>query len=448
MILRDLRAFLLALEMEGGLRRVTAEVDPDLEIAAVTDRVSKGRGGGAALLFSTVRGHTHAVATNLFGSARRMALALGGEDLDDVGMRFAEGIRTGSGSLSDRLGRMSSAPRRVANPLCREVVEEGRGLESLPALRNWPGDVAPFLTLPLVFTSDPEGGDSNCGMYRVQIFDGRTAAIHWGERSGGAAHYRRWSRRRERMPAVIALGGPPSLTWAAAAPLPPGACEVSFAGWIMGEGIETVRSLTCDIEVPASAEFVLEGYLEPGELRPEGPFGNHTGFYAPPAPAPVFHLERLTRRSNPVLPCTVVGPPPTENLWFARATERLLLPLLQEEIPELAGLHFLTEGAFHGCALLSVAPGGRGGEVIRKLWNTPFLAAARLLVAVDSDLCPQERSRILWRLINQVDPDRDLLIQGGRLGIDGTRKGDEARVVPDSAVLRKMEERWKDYGID
>jgi 4-hydroxy-3-polyprenylbenzoate decarboxylase len=218
----------------------------------------------------------------------------------------------------------------------------------------------------------------------------------------------------------------------------------------MGEGVETVRCVGCDLDVPASAEFILEGYVEPGETRPEGPFGNHTGFYAPPTPASVFHLERITRRSYPIFPCTVVGPPPTENLWLARATERIFLPILQGDCPEVADLRFLAEGAFHGCALVAVAPhaAGRGLDLIRSLWKKGLLSGSRLLVAVDADADLDDGSRILWRLINQVDPERDVIVENGRLGIDGTEEGNRSRVTQDAQVLQRVRDRWKEFGID
>lgn len=443
----DQGEFLRLLEERGELRRVAAKVDPDLEIAAVTDRVAKGEGGGKALLFENVLGHSFPVATNLFGSRRRIAWGLGAEDLEEAAARLSGSLRAQEGPSSLHLDRLLGRfpQQRRERPPCREAEEAS--LDRLPALRNWPGDGGRFLTLPLVFTRDPETGRSNCGMYRMQLFDGKTAGLHWSSGSGGWRHHALWSARGERMPVAVALGGPPALTYAAAAPLPEGAEETAFAGWLRGEPLETVQ---CEggLEAPALAEFLLEGYVEPEEVRSEGPFGNHTGFYAPAAPAPVFHLLRLTRRRDPVLPCTVVGPPPTENLQFARATETLFLPLLQCDFPEIVALHFLAEGAFHGCALVAVRAGVSGRDLVRRLWEGSFLSGSRLLVAVDAGADLGDGSRILWSVINQTDPGRDLMVDRGRLGIDATEKEGRRRVIPDPAVLRKVAGRWKEYGID
>lgn len=446
---KDLREFFRLLEDERELRRVAAEVDPDLEIAAVTDRVCKGPGARPALVFEKVVGTPFPVATNLFGSPRRISLSLGGTP-DEIAGRIAREIEGGDGPPSHRLSTLAIPPRRLDAPPCRDVVEEDPDLGTLPALRNWPGDAGRFLTLPMVFTRHPETGRGNCGMYRVQIFDGKTATLHWSPGSGGGGHHAAWGECKGRMPVAIALGGPPALTWAASAPLPPQVDEVAFTGWITGEGVETARCLGSDLEVPASAEFVLEGYVNPGETRPEGPFGNHTGFYALAAPAPVFHLERITRRHNPVLPCTVVGPPPTENLWLARATERLFLPILRVDFPEIANLRFLAEGAFHGCALVAVHPegAGRGTDLIRRLWEGGLLSASRLLVVVDAQADLVDGSRLLWRLINQVDPGRDMIVEGGRLGIDGTEKEGRLRVTPDPSIVQRILGRWEEFGID
>ncbi len=453
-MVNDLRDFLALLERRGVLRRITAEVDPLLEIAAITDRVCKRPGGGPALFFAAVRGHGVPVLTNLFGSAQRMAWALGTEKLEDLAARLTHELAlAGDGAAAQRLQRIA-ADRRWRSVLretapCRQRESAG-GFDSLPALQGWPGDGGRFLTLPLVFTCDAETGRSNCGMYRMQIFDARTAALHWGEGSDGARHARSWAAHGERMPVAVALGGDPALIYAAAAPLPPEVAESAFAGWLRGKPLEMVACDSGDLQVPASAEFVLEGYVEPGEVRPEGPFGNHTGFYAPPSPAPVFHLTRLTSRRDPLYPCTVVGPPPMENLSFAAATEILFLPLLQIDFPEVCGWHFIREGAFHGCCLLALRPeaAGQGLALIRRLWETPLFSRSRLLITVDAGLDLHAGDTLLWRLINQIDPGRDLIVSAGRLGVDGTEKTGLPRLSADPATERLVAERWGDYGID
>lgn len=452
--MHDLRDFLALLDSQGELRQVAATVDAHLEIAAIADRVCKRPDGGPALVFAAVRGHTVPVVTNLFGSVRRMAWALGADNLDTLAGRLAGDLeRIGTGMGAERLCRLLGDPRWQpqvsAKAPCQEVIANA-GFSLLPALQVWPGDAGRFLTLPLVFTRDAESGAGNCGMYRMQIFDERTAGLHWGADSDGARHAESWAARGERMPVAVALGGPPALIYAAAAPLPKEVAETAFAGYLQGEPVAMVRCRTCDLQVPAAAEFVLEGYMEPGETRLEGPFGNHTGFYAPPAPAPVFHLTCLTHRRQPIYPCTIVGPPPRENLQMAQATARLFLPLLQIDFPEIRGWQFLPQGAFHGCSILSVGPecGGQGLDLIRRLWATALFRRARLLVTVDADLNPDDGATLLWRLLNQTEPGRDLLVSDGRLGIDATEKEGRARVTADPSVSGQVRERWSEYGID
>lgn len=450
----DIGAFLRLLEGRGEVRRIGAEVDPVLEIAAITDRVCKTGEGGPVLFFERVKGHPFPVVTNLFGTLRRTAEAFGVDDVEKIAARLAAELASGEGASVVRLRRLVETPRylprKVEAAPCREVVLGEPDLTEIPALRNWPQDGGRFLTLPLVFTRHPETGRPNCGMYRVQIFDRSTAALHWGKSSGGALHAAAWAARGERMPVSVVLGGPPALIHAASAPLPDEVDETAFAGFLRGAPVETVSSLTSDLEIPASAEFVLEGYVEPGEARVEGPFGNHTGFYAPAAPAPVLRLVRMTRRRRPIYPCTVVGPPPMENRNLALATERIFLPLIQTDFPEVADIRFLPEVIFHGCALVSVraAAGGRALDLIRRLWRTPLLRHSRLLVAVDAELDADGRSTLLWRIANRVDLPGDMLVEDGKLGIDATDKGGRPRLRPDADVQRKVAERWQEYGID
>ena len=450
----DIGAFLRLLENRGEVRRIGAEVDPFLEIAAVTDRVCKTGDGGPVLFFEQVKGHAFPVVTNLFGTLRRTAGAFGVDDVEEIAARLAAGLASGEGACAVRLRRLVETPRylprKVEAAPCREVILDEPDLTELPALQNWPQDGGRFLTLPLVFTRDPETGRPNCGMYRVQIFDRFTAALHWGKNSGGALHAAAWAARGERMPVSVALGGPPALIHAASAPLPDEVDEAAFAGFLRGAPVEMVPSLTSDLEVPASAEFVLEGYVEPGEMRSEGPFGNHTGFYAPAAPAPVLRVVRMTRRQHPVYPCTVVGPPPMENRHLALATERIFLPLIQADHPEVADIRFFPEVIFHGCALVAVRPeaAGRGLELIRRLWRTPLLRHSRLLVAVDADLDADACSALLRHIANRVDLAEDMLLKDGKLGIDAMDKGWRRRLRPDADVQRKVAERWQEYGID
>lgn len=448
----DLRQFLDLLEQAGELRRVSVPVDPVLEIAAIVDRVVGCPGGGPALLFEAVQGGVFPLVTNLFGTAGRMARALGGESLEALAARLTQTLATTVGATPAlRLQLASEAfrcqPRSGEPAPCREM-EAPPDLGLLPALQAWPGDGGRYLTLPLVFTRDPETGRRNCGIYRMQLFDGTTAALHWQPGSGGAAHHAAWQARGEPMPVAIALGGSPALTWAASAPLPPEVDEVAMAALVAGAPL-AMTGCAGALEVPAGAEFVLEGWVAPGENRLEGPFGNHTGYYAPPRPCPVFHLRSLHHRRQPLYPCTVVGPPPRENFWLGKASERLLLPLLRLEVPEVAELHFLPEGIFHGAALLAVEGSADGRDLLARLWQSSLLRRSRLLVLFDAGDDLQDGSRALWRLLNQADPQRDLLPAPGRLGIDARRRrlpGGRVAVAADTREL--VRRRWADYGID
>jgi len=451
---RDLRDFAKLLTAQDELRRVRAEVDPDLEIAAITDRVCKQPGGGPALWFEQVRKHSAPVLTNLFGSARRVAWALGVESLDQLAGRMENDLQgSGPGNGEERLRRLTEnpaiLPRWVVRPPCHEVVEEAPDITTIPALRSWPGDGGRYFTLPLIFTRDPSSGRSNCGMYRVQVLDSRTALIHWRHGSDGARHYSAFEARGRPMPAAIALGGDPALIYAAGAPIPGSIPEADFAGYLRQRPIELAKCLTSNVEVPATAEYVIEGYLRPGEAASEGPFGNHTGVYAPAVSAPIFNVTALTHRRNPLYPATVVGPPPMEDCFLAKASERLLLPLLRQDHPELLDFHFPPEGVFHGCVLLSLRRGEGGGakKVMRRLWSSGLLKDSRLMVAFADGVDIQQPSVAYWRAVNGVDPRRDLLVENGKLGIDATASP-EVRVAAAPETLELLNRRWQEYGLD
>ncbi len=453
--MKSLGEFIALLEGRGELKRVKATVEADQEIAAITDRVCKAPGGGPALLFESLRGYRHPVATNLYGSLRRSAWALGAEDFSSLADRFALDLGEPCGGsaeerLRELLRREEWRPRLVEKASCREIVErDGADLLSLPALKAWPGDGGRFLTLPLVFTRHPESGEVNCGMYRVQLFSRTTAGVHWGPASDGARHAGAWRERGEPMPVAIALGGEPALTYAATAPLPPGVEEVAFAGYLAGRPVEMTPSLTGGLQVPAGAEFILEGTVSPGETALEGPFGNHTGFYSPPEEVPLFRLELLSRRREAIFPCTVVGPPPMEDCYLAKATERLFLPLLRLQFPELVDINFPLEGIFHGCALASIrgAGPGRGHRALESLRATSLFRRSRLLIVFDQEVDVQDLSGSFWRALNRVDPLRDLFPSAEGLGIDATDREGRAAVGVDPAVLARVARRWGEYGL-
>ncbi|WP_026842463.1 UbiD family decarboxylase [Citrifermentans bremense] len=447
MAFKDLRGFIAGLEAAGELQRVAAEVNPDLEIACITDRQSKLPGGGKALLFENVKGSPFPVATNLFGSPARMALALGVPKLD---------------RLSEAMEELLLCPGRAPLPLmsdqaaCREVVERAPDLLRYPFLKCWPGDGGRFITLPLVFTRDPETGADNCGMYRVRIFGERSAGVRWKNGSGGWQHHRKYLASGERTPVAIAIGADPALTLAASLPLPAGLDEVSFAGYLRGEPVPMLRCLDSDLLVPADAELVIEGFVEPGVTRNEGAFGNHTGSYDPGEEVPLLTVTCITRRRDPICQATVVGPPPMEDCWMAKAAERLLLPLIRRQCPEVVDLLLPLEGIFHGCALIAIEKSlpGQGRRVLETLRSEGWLKRGKLLVVVDAAETPLTLSEGFWRALNAVNFPRDLAVTpDGCLGVDATRKlpeeggGQYKELKQDASVSAQVQKRWREYGF-
>ncbi len=474
MAYRNLRGFLDKLEALDELRRVRAEVDPVLEIAEITDRMSKSPDGGKALLFESVKRSAFPVATNLFGSHRRICAALDVAELGDLTRRM-EGLFRQLQAAAPTMDLeslpaipefSSFAPELQPAAPCREVVDYEPDLGQFPFLKNWTGDGRPehdgrFITLPLVITADPDTKESNCGMYRVEPFGRDTAGIHWRRSSGGAGHYRKYLERGERMPVAIAIGGDPAVIFAASLPLPTGLDEMHVAGFLRQEPTRLIPCLTNGLLVPAEAELVLEGYVEPGETAMGGAFGNHTGFYAPPGEVPVMHVTCVTRRPDMIYPATVVGRPPMEDCYLAKAAERVLLPLMRLELPEIVDINMPMEGIFHGCAMVAIEKHREGHprEVMEALWRKGWLACSRLLVIVDAGLGVDDISLVAWRVVNVVDWKRDLVIGEptddvplGRLGLDATGKaGADGKqpegIARDPAVVGMVEKRWHEYGL-
>ena len=477
---RDLQEFVAHLEKHDRLRRVSVPVSRDLEIAEIADRVSKSTGtANVALLFERVEGFTMPVLVNAFGSEERMAWALGIERLDELGERLAKllDLRV-PGTFAERIRKLGSlidvaraAPRKVADAPCQEVVETADpSVAGLPILQCWPGDGGRYITLPAVFTRDPRTGTRNVGMYRLQVFDDRTLGMHWQTHKGGAEHQR---LATERMPVGIALGGDPAMTYAASAPLPPGIDEVVFAGWLRGSGVEMVRCRTIDLEVPAGAEIVLEGWVDPAERRVEGPFGDHTGYYSLAREYPVFHLTALTRRARPIYPTTIVGRPPQEDYWLGKATERLFLPIIRLMLPEVVDMNMPAEGVFHNLVIVSIRKRypGQARKVMQALWGMGLMMLAKTIVVVSEHVNVHDLSEVAWRATGNIDPRRDLMILegpmddldhaalrhrfGGKLGVDATEKSaldDVAQPWPDEIVMsaeirERVARRWKDYGL-
>jgi len=482
---RDLREFAAHLERAGRLRRVTAPVSRDLEITEITDRVSKSAADrNVALLFERVEGFDMPVLVNAFGTADRMASALGVAQLDELGERVAKLLDLKlPGTFAERLAKLGTlfdlvkaGPRRLTQAPCQEVVETAApSLAALPVLRCWPADGGRYITLPAVFTRDPRTGQRNVGMYRLQVFDERTLGMHWQTHKGGAEHHRvaEETATTERMPVAIALGGDPAMIYAAAAPLPPGVDEVVFAGWLRGEGVELVRCVTNDLEVPAHAEIVLEGYVDPRERRLEGPFGDHTGYYSLARDYPVFHLTALTRRARPIYPTTIVGRPPQEDYWLGKATERLFLPIIRMVLPEVIDMNMPAEGIFHNLVIVSIRKRypGHARKVMAALWGMGLMMLAKTIVVVGEHVNVHDLSEVAWRATGNIDPKRDLVVFegpmddldhaalrhrfGGKLGVDATEKtamDDVVQPWPDEIsmsdeVRALVTRRWKDYGL-
>jgi 4-hydroxy-3-polyprenylbenzoate decarboxylase len=478
MSFKDLGGFLRRLEEEGELLRVAVEADPVQEIAEITDRVSKSPSGGMALLFENVRGSAFAVATNMFGSLRRICMALEVGELHELSRRMEGLLSLVPAALPlDRLSAlpalpefMQYAPRLVESAPCQEVVESRPDLDAYPVLKNFTGDGGPdhggrFITLPLVFTVDPDTGIANCGMYRVELLASDRVAIHWRDESGGAGHYRKYLARGVRMPVAVTLGGDPAAICAASAPLPENLEEMHLAGFLRQEPVPMVRCVTSNLKVPAEAEMVIEGFLEPGETCHGGAFGNHTGFYAKAGDVPVMRVACITRRKGMIYPATVVGRPPMEDCFMAKATERLLLPIIRLQLPEIIDFNMPMEGIFHGCAIVSMEKrdAGHPRELIEAIRSGGWLGAARLLVIVDADTDVHDLSLIAWRVLNLVHWQHDTVIDGsdreriplGRIGLDATRKIDDSpgrgglpeEIARGQSVMEMVDRRWREYGI-
>jgi len=480
MAFRDLPSFLAALEARGGLKKIQVPVSAELEAAEIADRAVKS--GGPALLFTNVSGFSVPLAMNLFGTMERMCFALGVERLDDIAARVREVVEPEIPTnfleklkMLPKLARLADfVPKTVSSAPCQEVVERERpSLSFLPVVKTWPGDGGPFLTLPLVFTKHPETGRRNVGMYRMHVYDETTTGMHWHVHKGGAQHFRGFRRKRERMPVAVALGGDPATIYSASAPLPEDVDEMMFSGFLRKEPVELVRCVTSDIEVPAHAEVILEGYVDPEELRTEGPFGDHTGYYSLADAYPVFHLTCVTRRKNPVYPATIVGKPPMEDVFMGKATERIFLPLLQKIVPEVVDMNLPAEGIFHNFALFSIDKRypGHARKVMSAVWGLGLLMFSKFVVVFDADVDIQNLSEALWRIGNNVDPRRDTMLVegpvdalehaspvphcGSKMGIDATRKWASegfsrewpADIVMPAEITDLVSRRWKEYGF-
>jgi 4-hydroxy-3-polyprenylbenzoate decarboxylase len=446
----DLNAFISELDRRKELARITEPLSTDLEISAVIDQVSKTPGGGPGLIFEKPAGYDMPVAANIFGSESRMSLALGVNKLDDLATEIRE-LTTPAmpKGFMDALKMLPLAnrlkdlmPKTVKEAPCQEVVREGAAatLDGIPILRTWPEDGGPYITLPLVFTKDPETGMRNIGTYRMQVYDNKTTGMHWQRHKGGAQHHRVAERLGQRLEVAVALGPEPVLSYCATAPMPEGLDELMLAGVLGKRRVELVKCRTVDLQVPANAQIILEGYVEPGERRREGPFGDHTGFYSLADDFPVFHLTCVTMRKKPIYLTTVVGIPPMEDLYLGKASERIFLPLIQKTLPEIVDMHFPAAGIFHNFVLISIDKRypGHARKIMSAVWGLGQLMFSKCVVIVDKDVNVQDAAEVAWVVGTHVDPLRDVEITkgpvddlddaavspayGGKMGVDATRK--------------------------
>jgi 4-hydroxy-3-polyprenylbenzoate decarboxylase len=428
---RNLGEFIQTLHDAGEIRVISRPVSARLEISRFTDQESKSPGGGKALLFEQVTGSEFPVATNLFGSFRRIGLALGVEDLDDLADRIRKMITLQPPKgLKDMIGLLPTAlqaahifPRKYRGKTapCQEVVHTGDAVDitRLPVLHCWPQDGGPFITLPLVFTKSLINGIRNVGMYRMQIYDAKTTGMHWHIHKDGSSNYSEYRKAGKRMPVAVAIGADPATIYAATAPLPRHADELLLAGFIRNKPVQMTRCLTVDLDVPAEAEFILEGYVDPDELRWEGPFGDHTGYYSLPDDYPVFHITAITHRRNPVYCATLVGRPPMEDCYLAKATERLFLPLLQTLFPEVVDYWLPWEGVFHNIVVVAIdkAYPLHAHKVISGLWGQGQMSFCKAIVVMDVDIDPKKPGLVMRQVLNQLDLSSDIVITKGVLDV-------------------------------
>ena len=481
MAYRDLREFLAALEKQQELKRIPFEVDPILEITEFADRAVKR--GGPALLFERPKGYDIPVLINSFASMRKMEIALEVASVEQIALRISELIEMrmpegliGKLKMLPKLAEVGAFfPKVVSKGVCQEVVRtEGFSLLDYPVLKCWPEDGGRFVTLPLVFSRNPDNGKRNCGMYRMQIYDERTAGMHWQTHKQGAEHYRRIEPHGQtRMEVAVAIGADPATMYSAVLPLPPDLDEMMIAGFLRGSPVEMVKCRTCDLEVPANAEIVLEGYVERGELRTEGPFGDHTGFYSLADEYPVFHLTSITQRKDPIYATTIVGPPPMEDYYMGKAIERIFLPLIRLQLPEVRDIAMPAEGIFHNLILVSIRKSypGHARKVMHSIWGTGQAMFSKCIVVVDEDVDVQNVREVAWKALNHIDPERDIQFvmgpidsldhssrfpnYGSKMGVDATKKwASEGFTRPWPGVIemsadvkRRVDELWQKAGL-
>ncbi|GIG57647.1 menaquinone biosynthesis decarboxylase [Longispora fulva] len=477
----DLKDFLRALEKAGELVRISAPVDPDLEISEIVQRVVKAK--GPALLFERPTRGDMPLAINIFGTEKRMAMALGVERLDEIGEKIGALLKPelpqGWSGIKDGISKVmqlkSVPPKKVKTAPCQELVMKGDevDLNRLPALQTWPDDGGVFHNFGLTHTKHPETGKRNLGLYRLQQHSKNSLGMHWQIHKDSTAHHAVAERLGQRLPVAVAIGCDPVVTYAATAPLPSDIDEYLFAGFLRGERVEMVDCLTVPLQVPAQAQIIIEGYVEPGERLPEGPFGDHTGFYTPVEPFPVLHVTAITMQREPVYHTIVTSKPPQEDGPIGKATERIFLPLLKLVVPDIHDYDMPEPGVFHNCVIVSIKKRypKHAQKVMNAIWGAHLMSLTKLIVIVDDDCDVHDYNEVAFRAFGNVDYSRDLLLTegpvdhldhgsynqfyGGKVGIDATRKlpsegyhrgwPDELVMSPD--VVEKVSARWKEYGL-
>ncbi len=509
----DFQTFLADLDSQDQLRRITVEVDPLLEISAIANRVSKlhaagaaspprtdpihGTRGGHALLLEDVKGSDIPVAINTFGSYQRMLLALGANNFEEIAQRVEQLVKpVMPTTLIDKMKKLPQlaklanfGPKVVKRGLCQEVVHtDDADILALPVIQCWPFDGQPgfggkaetdrtgtgrYITLGGIYTKNPDSGERNVGMYRVQLFEKKLAAMHWHMHHDGASHFRAYQSRNEKMPLAIVLGGEPVLTFAATCPLPPDVSELLFAGFLNNGGVDLIPCKTIPMEVPANAEIVIEGWVDPKQTLVEGPFGDHTGFYSLADRYPAFHVTAITHRKNPVYPTTIVGKPPQEDYYLGKATERIFLPLLRVMVPSIVDYSLPQFGAFHNCVFVKICKSFpmQARSVMSSIWGAGQMMFTKMIVVVDEHVDVHNEQDVLFHMGANVDWRRDVTVvdgpcdildhatpycgSGAKIGIDATKKiaGEGiVRAWPDelemsSEIEALITKRWAEYGL-
>ena len=483
MAYKNLSEFIARLEKAGELKRISVEVDPVLEITEIAHRAT--RAGGPALLFERPKGSRIPLLINMLGSQKRINLALEVENLEEVSGRIRSFLdMQAPQGLLDKIKMLPKLaelgaffPKTVKSGSCKEVIRRDNfSLLEFPILQCWPKDAGRFITWPLVITSNPESGKRNVGVYRMQVFDERTTGMHWQTQKHGAEHFRRSraANPRGRIDVAVAIGADPVTCLAGILPIPPDLDEMMFAGFLRREPVEMVACETCDLEVPAQAEIILEGYVDLAEMRTEGPFGDHTGFYSLEGEYPVFHVTCVTHRRNPTYLTTVVGPPPQEDFYMGHAVERIFLPVMKMQFPEIVDIAMPAEGIFHNLMIVAIRKSypGHARKIMNGIWSLGQAMFTKVVVVVDHDVQVSNFREVVWKALCAIDPERDVQfvlgpvdtldhaarIQdfGSKMGIDATRKWPTEgfhrpwpdEIVMDPATKARVDGLWKQLGLD